>query len=180
MNTATIDSFAVFILTHGRVDSVFTYKTLRKQGYTGDIYTIIDNEDDTADEYRRRFGEKVIVFDKLAISKTFDTADNSDDRRAIVYARNACFGIAKDLGLDYFLELDDDYYEFRFNFSPSLKYQSVQVKNLDRLFRAMLEYYEQTNALTMAFAQGGDLIGGKNSGMPVSYTHLTLPTILLV
>ena len=29
--------------------------------------------------------------------------------RAIVYARNACFDLAKDLGITYFIQLDDDY-----------------------------------------------------------------------
>ena len=51
------------------------------------------------------------MFDKLEISKKFDEFDNFDDRRAIVYARNASFEIAKKLGLKYFLQLDDDYEE---------------------------------------------------------------------
>lgn len=37
--------FVVFILTHGRADSVITDKTLRKCGYTGPIVYVIDNED---------------------------------------------------------------------------------------------------------------------------------------
>lgn len=49
------------------------------------------------------------MFDKPKIAKTFDEADNFDDRRAIVYARNACFQIARKLGYKYFIELDDDY-----------------------------------------------------------------------
>ena len=84
-----IDDFAVFILTHGRPDRIHTLKTLEKQGYTGDWYLVIDNEDKMADEYYKNYGDKVIMFDKKAISLTFDTADLSDDRRAIVYARNA-------------------------------------------------------------------------------------------
>ena len=38
------EDFAVFILTHGRADNVKTYKTLKRFGYTGKIYIIIDNE----------------------------------------------------------------------------------------------------------------------------------------
>lgn len=162
MNTETTDRFAVFILTHGRPDRVITYNTLQKQGYTGEVYIIIDNEDKAADKYRERFGDKVIIFDKLAISKTFDTGDNFGDRRTIVYARNACFGIAKELGLDYFLQLDDDYTEFRWKYTAGLvaiKGHRI-VKDIDRLLVAMLAYYQSIDALSIAFGQGGDFLGG--------------------
>lgn len=49
------DNFAAFILTHGRPDNVITYQTLKKSGYTGKIYFIIDNEDKRGDEYRSTF-----------------------------------------------------------------------------------------------------------------------------
>lgn len=96
------DDFAVFILTHGRADNIKTLKALKKGNYTGKWYIVIDNEDDTADEYYKRYGDRVIMFDKLAISKTFDTADTFSDRRTIVYARNACFDIAKQVGVSTF------------------------------------------------------------------------------
>lgn len=50
------DDFAVFILTHGRADNVVTMKTLRKHGYAGRWYMIIDDEDPTADAYGRSSG----------------------------------------------------------------------------------------------------------------------------
>lgn len=160
MNTGS-DKFAVFILTHGRPHKVETFDTLRKQGYTGEIYIIIDNEDATANEYRRRFGDKVIVFDKEAIARTFDEADNFHDRRAVIYARNASFEIARDLGLDYFLQLDDDYTDFRFKFTPDLVYvHKLVVRNLDRLFAIVLDYFKSIPALTIALGQGGDFLGG--------------------
>jgi hypothetical protein len=36
------NDFCVFILTHGRADRVYTYKTIRNQGYTGPIYLVIE------------------------------------------------------------------------------------------------------------------------------------------
>ena len=45
LQTMKNKDFAVFILTHGRPDNVITYNTLKKAGYTGDIYIVIDNED---------------------------------------------------------------------------------------------------------------------------------------
>lgn len=165
MNTATSDKFAVFILTHGRPNKVVTFNSLRKQGYTGEIYIIIDNEDKDADEYRNIYGDKVIVFDKLAISKTFDEGDNFNDRRAVIYARNASFGIARDLGLDYFLQLDDDYTSFRYLFNSRLIADVTEhkIKDLDRFFGHILEYYKSIPALTITLAQGGDIFGGANS-----------------
>ena len=160
---ASIDKFAVFILTHGRPDNVVTYRTLEQQGYTGKVYIIVDNEDDTVPKYRKRYGDKVIEFDKLAISKTFDTADNFDDRRTAVYARNASVMIAEDLGLDYFLELDDDYTAFVYKFDASLRYAERRVKDLDKLFSLMLEYYSKSDAVSIAFAQNGDFIGGREA-----------------
>lgn len=163
----TTYKFAVFILVHGRPDRVVTYHTLKKQGYTGDIYLIADNEDKTVPQYKEKFGEdKVIIFDKLAMAQRIDTGDNSQERRAAVFARNACFDIAKDLGIDYFLQLDDDYTGFYYCFTGDLKYHQKPVKySLDRLFQSVLEYYISIDALTIAFAQGGDLIGGKNNNM---------------
>lgn len=155
-----IDDFAVFILTHGRPDRIHTLKTLEKQGYTGDWYLIIDNEDKMADEYYKNYGDKVIMFDKKAISLTFDTADLSDDRRAIVYARNACFQIAKELGIKYFVEFDDDYTSFNLRYPKDGKLVARMLENLDDIFEMMLDFLEDTQALTVCLSQGGDHIGG--------------------
>ena len=155
-----IDDFAVFILTHGRPDRIHTLKTLEKQGYTGDWYLVIDNEDKMADEYYKNYGDKVIMFDKKAISLTFDTADLSDDRRAIVYARNACFQIAKELGIKYFVEFDDDYTSFNLRYPKDGKLVARMLDNLDDIFEMMLDFLEDTQALTVCFSQGGDHIGG--------------------
>jgi hypothetical protein len=155
--------FAVFILTHGRPDRVITFNTLRRQGYTGDIYIVIDNEDKTAEQYKKRYGDKIIVFDKVKIAREFDEGDNFNDRRSVFYARNACFGIAQDLGLDYFLELDDDYTAFVHKFTPALVYKEQRAKNLDGLFAAVLEYYKTIPALTIALGQNGDILGGSAS-----------------
>lgn len=106
------NGFVAFILTHGRPDRVLTYEKLRKHGYTGKIYIVCDDEDKTLPEYRKRFGD-VLVFSKSEIAKTFDEGDNFGDRRAIIYARNACFELARQIGATHFIELDDDYTYFK-------------------------------------------------------------------
>lgn len=160
-----MDNFAAFILTHGRPDRVITYDTLKKQGYTGRIVIVIDNEDDQAEAYRERFGDQVYQFDKRAIAEKMDQADNFDDRRSIVFARNASFEIAAELGIDYFVQLDDDYHEFRYrrNYRDELwvtdsRYRKI--KNLDRVFEILRDFYHNTPIQSVAMAQGGDFIGG--------------------
>lgn len=152
--------FAVFILTHGRPDNIVTLNSLKKAGYTGKIYFIIDNEDKAADQYYKNFGDRVLVFDKKVIAKTFDTADNFEDRRAIVYARNACFIFAKEMNLDYFIQLDDDYTQFQFRFDNKLKYKYAPIKSLDKIFDALISFKVSSGAKSVAMAQGGDFIGG--------------------
>ena len=156
--------FAVFILTHGRPENVVTYNTIKNQGYTGDIYIVIDNEDKSADTYYKNFGDKVIMFDKKAIAKTFDEADNFEDRRSIVYARNACFNIAKELGIKYFMQLDYDYTLFQYKLIVKNKFVHSEVKNLDSIFNLLLDYYKTISAKSIAIAQGGDFIGGIDNG----------------
>lgn len=158
------DDFAIFILTHGRPYNVVTMDTLKKCGNTNRVYFVIDNEDKYADRYYWNFGEEnVIMFDKKKKSLEFDTMDLSEDRRAIVYARNACFDIAKDLGITYFLELDDDYTTFRSRQLMNGKLATVYVRDFDAVCDAMIEFLENTNALTVAFSQTGDFIGGTGS-----------------
>jgi len=157
------DTFAVFILTHGRPDNVITYKTLKKCGYTGKLYFIVDNEDKTIDQYKRNFGEDcVIVFDKKAEADKCDEGNNFDERRTITMARNACFGIAENLGITHFIELDDDYTDFRFKL-PDCNNSLFVVKNLDRMIISLLNFYDQSGALSIALAQNGDFIGGMDN-----------------
>jgi len=160
-----MDEFAVFILTHGRPQNVITYSTLRRQGYTGDIYIIVDNEDQSIGKYQEIYGDKVIVFDKSAIAKVFDQGDNFTNHRGVVYARNASFQIARDLGLTHFMQLDDDYKCFDYRINDQLEYPRpgdhwVVKDRLGKLFELYLEYFKSIDAKSIAMAQGGDWIGG--------------------
>ena len=157
------NKFAVFILSHGRAENVITVQTLRNCGYTGDIYIIIDDEDKQGDLYKKIYGDKVIVFSKKDMDGTFDIGDNFNDRRVVVYARNKCHDIAKSLGLDYFLELDDDYNDFCYRYEENGALRKINVKSFDKLVEKCIDFLEVSNAHAIAFAQGGDYIGGVGS-----------------
>ena len=62
------DDFCAFILTHGRPDKVLTYRTLRRAGYTGKIFIVVDDEDKTRDQYMADYGEQVLVFSKVRLT----------------------------------------------------------------------------------------------------------------
>lgn len=160
------DDFCVFILTHGRPNNVATYNTLRKQGYTGQIYLVIDDEDQAGDQYRERYGDEVLTFSKSKAALLFDEGDNFNDRRAVVYARNAIWDIAKDIGVNFFLELDDDYSAFMYRIGDDGHYGHWYMKP-DWLFSEMCDYLERTPFATIALSQGGDHIGG-GSAMSVN------------
>jgi hypothetical protein len=159
-----MNDLIIFILTHGRPNNIYTIKSLRKSGYTGSIALIIDDEDKTEDEYFLKH-KNVHVFNKKEIAKTFDEADNFEDRRAIIYARNACFNIAKQLGFKYFIQMDDDYTRFEYRLYSSEKQKPQIINNLDSVLLLILEFYKSTNFATLSIAQGGDFIGGKNNRM---------------
>lgn len=159
--------FAVFILTHGRPDNIRTVPTLLKCGYTGKIYYIIDNEDKTAEKYYENFGDKVKIFDKKKYADLVDEGNNFDERRTITHARNACFDIAIELGITYFMQLDDDYGNFvlRINHNSEYPTKKYVIKTvIDSVFDSLINFYKTINAKSIAISQGGDWIGGPLSG----------------
>lgn len=174
----TSKKYAVFILTHGRPDNVITFKTLRKQGYTGDIYLICDDEDKTLDQYKKNYGDKVIVFSKKNYKGKFDLMDNFDGNKVVVFARNACYDIARTLGLDYFFEYEDDYTSFLFRKEDGERLLGIQVKDLNSVLESMIECLENTNSNTIAFCQGGDLIGGSSSFLNNTFKRKAMNTFI--
>lgn len=156
------NDFCAFILTHGRPDKVLTYETLRRHGYTGKIFIVIDDEDDQEDNYRSRYGDEVLQFSKEKIAGTFDEGDNFNDRRVIIYARNACWDLAREQGYKYFVQLDDDYTGAFFRLDGSGNYsKGISVKQFDEIFESLVTFLAATPFLSVAMAQGGDLIGGR-------------------
>lgn len=157
------DDFAVFILTHGRPDKVKTYSTLKRLGYTGKIFLLVDDLDKSAEKYKSIYGNEVIIFDKKKSAQSFDQGDNFNDMRAIIYARNACFEIAKKLEIKYFLQLDDDYVKFDWRFNDKLNYSANVCRSLDSVFNSILKFYINTKINSIAMCQGGDFIGGSGN-----------------
>lgn len=155
------EDFCAFILSHGRPDRLYTLKSLEKSGYTGKVFIVIDDEDKKANEYRKAYGDRVLQFCKKEVARRIDEGDNFNDRRAIIYARNACWELARKVGCRYFIQLDDDYtgFELRFRSDGTAFYVGVR-ESLNAIIESMIDFYVKTPALTVAMSQGGDFIGG--------------------
>lgn len=157
------NDFAVFILSHGRSDRVFTYDTLRREGYTGKVFIVLDDQDKEIEEYKKRF-ENVVIFSKADYVDKFDIGDNGGNDKVVVYARNAMPDIAKQCGYRYYIVLDDDYKQFMYRWIEGKKLAYANCKQLDQLFDDTFDFLDASGALTVCYAQGGDFIGGANSG----------------
>ena len=172
-NIKEYENFATFILSHGRADNVITYNTLRRQNYTGKIYIIVDDEDETIKEYKKLYKDEVIVFNKQKAIDMTDSADVLNKRNSVVYARNYAYKIAEQLELDCFLVLDDDYSIFTNVFDNDRNYitKNVAIKNLDNYFISMIRFLNHSNADCVAMSQGGDYIGGAGSKVAKLHTQ---------
>lgn len=161
------NNFAVFIMVHGRPDKMWTYHRLRKQGYTGKIFCVADDLDKTLPDYKKVYGKELLVFDKNKAAAKMDAGDNTGDLRSTLFSANTIFKLAKERNIKNFFIMCDDYSRFDFSFKKDREYNTAHkpIKNLDNVFKCMVDFYESTNMKTLAMAQDGDFIGGTNSGV---------------
>ncbi len=156
------DNFAIFITTHGRPQCL-TYHTLRNAGYTGRMFCVVDNEDDTVDEYRKNYGEEnVLVFDKYAVSQRVDKLTNEYMKSVVLYSRIACYDFAHRLDVDYFISIDDDVTLFKLRMIVDDKLKSIPVTDADAVLGAMLEFFKTTPLYALGIADAGIYFGGKS------------------
>ena len=80
-----------------------------------------------------------------------DEANNFDNRKVIVHARNYCFELANKLNYKYFIQLDDDYYEFIYKFSDTKG--QVLAKDINKVFDLMFNFYKKTRMFCLWHAQ---------------------------
>lgn len=164
---------AILIPTYKRADNLITYKTLRKAGYNGKIYLIVGDDDKTLVEYEKKYKNEVVVFSKEEVRPFVDLMDNFEKRNAVVFARNAMFGIAKKLKLDCFCVLDDDYNRFCFRriFERGGKetLKGFNVRNISGILEKSFEYLMKAEKLDcFAYSQNGDFVGGSDGFMRIN------------
>jgi hypothetical protein len=151
------NNFAVFIMVHDRPDNCLTYKTLKRCGYSGKMYLVIDNDSPSLAAYQKLFGDMVIPFNKKEVVHKYDGGDNSGDLRSTMYKANEIFNIAKSIGVKYFCLMCDDYYCLSYRYHTGSR---IVKTKLDQVFEKVVDFYKNTNIKSIAFSQGGDHIGG--------------------
>lgn len=152
------EDFALFFICHNKVNFE-TYKTvIETYKYSGPWYIILDDKDKHIEEFKNKYGEEhVKIFSKTEIWKKIDMMDNFTYDSVITFARNACFDIAEEIGVKYFLTLDDDYDSFRFRL-PHKASCPLKWGYFDKVVQLYLDYYKKNkNIWVMAFCQGSDL-----------------------
>ena len=154
------DDFAIFIMSYNRANNIATLRTLNKANYTGRYYIIVGDDDPSLEEYKSLYGDKLYIFNKEEIEKELDMYDTGGSKKCIIYARNYCFKLAKELGLKYFAQFDDDYIELAYRYPQDGKLKICNIKEFDDIVDICIDFLEDTGALTIAFAQHGDFIGG--------------------
>ncbi len=156
------DDFAIFICTHGRPDAQLTLKTLRKCGYSGKIYLILDDTDVTIQKYIDNYdAEDIIVFDKnYYINTCKDIGDNCGHYKCILYAKNVVEDIAQDLNLTAFMLIDDDITNFRYRYIDNDKLKSMPVINLDDVLTAYIRYMLESDIKCIGFCGASHYFAG--------------------
>ncbi|MCR4671976.1 MAG: hypothetical protein K5637_01900 [Lachnospiraceae bacterium] len=160
-----MNRFAIFILSHGRADTISTYDALRKSGYTGDMYVVIDNEDDQEGLYREKFGSEIIQFDKRDYVAITDVADLDEGRKIGVFARNFIQDKAKEMGYQFHLQLDDDIHGFGYRYIDDKgKLRTRPIHGMDRVLEAMCDYMASAPITSLSFGLQIYYVGGVESG----------------
>lgn len=154
--------WAIFILTYGRPDRVHTLNLLSRLGYSGDWWLVCSTDDDTLPEYLERFPNKVLTFDKDEIQ--FDRMTLDPRQGTVVFARQATHQFAKRMGYRVYAQFDDDYMSLGFrNLEAPNWVKQLTIKDtdtFDRLCEATVRWLDESGATVVAWAQGGDHIGG--------------------
>lgn len=160
----TENDYCVFIPTYKRANNVITYKTLRDGGYNGKIYLVVDDKDPELEEYKKNYKDRVLVFSKDEIAKRIDVCDNFPEKNSVIYARNKIPELAKDVGVKYYLVLDDDYNRISYRRCYGHILRTFKVIHLGDIILACFNYLEKSPLIDcFCWAQGGDFIGGADS-----------------
>lgn len=154
--------FAVFIPTHGRADCQLTYKLLRKSGYTGKIFLVVDDEDKELWKYKKRYSDILLVFNKKEWESRTDTATNKRGLKSVVFARKFIEEKAKEMGYDFILVPDDDISRLSYRYVKNGEFKSKSVNKADRLFEKVVNFINNGNIAILGFGWDAGYIGGAN------------------
>lgn len=156
------DDTAIFIITHQRADKQLTLKMLKQSGYSGKVYLVVDDMDCQLQEYRKRYGDNILIFSKKKYAEKVDTHINKFRTCSAVFARNACIDMAKEMGLSFYFVCDDDIRCIYVKDGRTGKMETHKIADIERVLSKLVEFMENTRVHAVAFADNSAYIGGAN------------------
>lgn len=160
--------YAAFVISHGRPNDQKTYDFLKKKGCPN-VYIVCDDLDRTLVEYKKNYGEQVLVFDKKKYMREIDTFYNVPVEGHPVYARNAVYDLAMQCGYRYFVVFDDDLK----NISLRTKRASSKIKNIDDVFQAVFRFLVNTPIYQFGTVGLRHFIGGYKDDLFWEAVHIS-------
>ena len=151
---------AIFIPTHERADNVITLSTLKRIGYTGEVFLVVDNEDKEIEKYKNKYGNKVIIFNKKEIEERTDTSTNKKGLKTVLFARKFIEEKATELGYRFIMVLDDDIKDICYRRAYGNKLKKVKMNEADKIFSYLCSFVEKGNIAILGIAWAAGFIGG--------------------
>lgn len=151
----------IFIPSYHRPDNVKTAKYFIKIGYDPKkIHVFLDSETDDIDQYKKemtKLGCNLHIFDMDEARKRYDYIHRASQlRRSAGQARNQFYDIAKKLGIEFYLVIDDDTntYEIR----PFGTYwRKATISDIVPVFDAVREFMQRQKIGCFGLSQTGDM-----------------------
>lgn len=157
----TKNDIDIFIPSYHRPHNNKTADYFIRNGYDPNkIHVVLDSEADDIAEYEQEAkmnGYKLHVFDMEEARRRYDYVHRpSKARRSAGQARNMFYDIAKDLGIDFFIVIDDDtnHYEFR----PFGRYCRIaKIGEVRHVFSRIKEMMQKRHIGLFGLSQTGEM-----------------------
>lgn len=155
--------YIVFIITHGRPNNQLTLNLLKELGYTGKYLLVLDDTDDIRTYVNNYGADNIVVFSKEYYFSIADTGLSKQERvlKFPQYARMAVEDIAKELGYQFFMVLDDDLINIRIRYDKDGVLKSQSTKGIiNEVFAKCIDFIDDANVACASFGWGNSYRGG--------------------
>ena len=156
----------IFIPSYHRADNIKTAKYFIKMGYDPKkIHVVIDDETDDIDDYQvatAKMGVNLHIYDIEESRKRYDYIHRASiSRRSAGQARNQFYDIVSDLGINFYLVIDDDTntYECR---PFGVYHRTAQLDELIDTFLGIKEFMQRQKIGCFGLSQTGDMFARTN------------------
>lgn len=162
------ERFCVFVLCHNRPKLNVSLRLWGKCLKNTPFYVVVSDDDPQLETYKTLYQEKTLIFNKKEIMEreNIDLMFNNPRYDTPIFARYRCFWLARELGYENFVVLDDDCKEICF-YEPSGKRFRVTPSKDDKglVYKAVCATFKllnKTNLACVAWSQLGDTFPNKS------------------